>query len=186
MTAETTEYKVYVRRSPYSTTLRDSGCMIPLGELWDIRWDWETGGNRKNTPTCFLMGKITLEVAQNNAIGLSGDHDYSSGIKVCIIKKYTPKETWKHLIEVYGPSPDWGNRKGETPCTTQIINLLKATPHNYVCGALRKFCPLILLRFLAIHQVLLQKRAASGCKILSQIALTKLCGIALKNQITKV
>ena len=47
----------------------------------------------------------------------------------------------------------------------------KATPHNYVCGALRKFCPLILLRFLAIHQVLLQKRAASGCKIFSQIAL---------------
>lgn len=130
MTAETTEYKVYVRRSPYSTTLRDSGCMIPLGELWDIRWDWETGGNRKNTPTCFLMGKITLEVAQNNAIGLSGDHDYSSGIKVCIIKKYTPKETWKHLIEVYGPSPDWGNRKGETPCTTQIINLLKESDNQ--------------------------------------------------------
>ena len=43
----------------------------------------------------------------------------------------------------------------------------KATPHNYVCGALRKFCPLILLRFLAIHQVLLQKRAASGGKISS-------------------
>lgn len=131
MTAETTEYKVYVRRSPYSTTLRDSGCMIPLSELWDIKWDCSTGGYGDNTPTCFLMGKITLEVAQSNPIGLKGNHsDYSSGIKVCIIKKYTPKETWKHLIEVYGPSPDWGNRKGETPCTTQIINLLKESDNQ--------------------------------------------------------
>ena len=59
--------------------------------------------------------------------------------------------------------------------------LPKATPHNYVCGALRKFCARILLRFLAIHQVLPQKRAASGRKIFSQIAFAKLCGIALNH-----
>lgn len=128
MTAKPTEYTVYVKRSPYSSIPRDSGCILPLSELWDIEWDWETGGYRQNTATCFLMGKITLEVAQGNPIGLTGDHsDYSSGIKVCIIKKYTPKETWKHLVGVYGPSPDWGSKKGETPCTTQIINLLKTS-----------------------------------------------------------
>ena len=58
----------------------------------------------------------------------------------------------------------------------------KATPHNSVCGALRKFCPRILLRFLAIHQVLPQKRAASGRKIFSQIAFAKLCGVAKKKR----
>ena len=64
--------------------------------------------------------------------------------------------------------------------------LVKATPHNCVCGALRKFCPRILLRFLAIHQVLLRKRAASGCKIFSQIALAQLCGCLLYTYRRKV
>ena len=67
-------------------------------------------------------------------------------------------------------------------CAAPKVNSIKATPHNCVCGALRKFCPRILLRFLAIHQVLLRKRAASGCKIFSQIALAQLCGIALRIQ----
>ena len=44
-----------------------------------------------------------------------------------------------------------------------------------LCGIFAPgFCP----RFLAIHQVLPQKRAASGRKIFSQIALAKSCGIA--------
>ncbi len=56
----------------------------------------------------------------------------------------------------------------------------KATPHNCVFGALRKFCALISLQFLVIHQVLLQNSASSVHKILSQIALAELCGVTLK------
>ena len=56
-----------------------------------------------------------------------------------------------------------------------------ATPHNCIFDALRKFCAQILLRFLAIHQVLLRNRAASGRKIYTQIILAELCGIALYN-----
>ena len=60
------------------------------------------------------------------------------------------------------------------------IAILWATPYNCIFDALRKFCARILLRFLAIHQVLPRNRAASGRKIYTQIILAELCGIALK------
>lgn len=49
----------------------------------------------------------------------------------------------------------------QTCCFTKITP--KAIPHNYICGTLREFCALILLRFFAIHQVLLQKTAPHQC-----------------------
>ena len=60
------------------------------------------------------------------------------------------------------------------------IAILKATPYNCIFDALWKFCVRILLRFLAIHQVLPRNRAAFGRKIYTQIILAELCGIALK------
>jgi hypothetical protein len=55
---------------------------------------------------------------------------------------------------------------------------LWATPHNVVCGALRKFYSRISLHRLAIHKVLPRQCASFRSKICSQIALAELCGVA--------
>ena len=69
----------------------------------------------------------------------------------------------------------------QTCCFTKITP--KAILHNYIyiCGALRKFCALILLRFCNTPSIA-KKRAASVRKIYSQISLDELCGIALTFQ----
>jgi len=48
--------------------------------------------------------------------------------------------------------------------TLRRFGIIKATPHNYVCGALREFCPRVLLRFFVIHQVLLQNASYPDAK----------------------
>ena len=113
-------YYVFVRRHPYGHGPWDDGPEIPLNKMQGIKWDNEVGGVRTRTPTYFLMGKISWETARHLNIAVSGTHDYASGIKVCIILKYTSKEARRHLIEKYGPSPDWGQRKNEAPCTRAI------------------------------------------------------------------
>ncbi len=45
------------------------------------------------------------------------------------------------------------------------IKMSRAIPNNCIFDALRKFCARTLLRFLAIHEVLLRNRGASRRKI---------------------
>jgi hypothetical protein len=54
----------------------------------------------------------------------------------------------------------------------------RATPHNNNCGALRKFFARNALHQLEIHKVFLRCCAFSWRKIISQIALVPLCGLA--------
>ena len=129
------QLQVFVRRQPMGY----DGGMISLNEIWNIHWDSITGGVQKCLPVSYLMGLISYDTAIAADVKFSGMHNYDSGIKVCIIRKYTPKETWKNLIMEYGPSPDWGKRKGETYCTTRILQLLEAEAnHIFTRGILRK------------------------------------------------
>lgn len=126
--SEETMKMVFIRRSPNG----HDGGLIPLNEIWNIHWDCITGGIAGQLPYMFLMGLISYETACESDVKFSGEHHYENGIKVCIIRKYTPKDTWKCLVERYGPSPEWGARKGRTPCTTRILQILEEMPEHYM------------------------------------------------------
>ena len=130
---------------------------VPIINLTMVNVHWNCGENpQRNIPL------VLIDSAAGRFVAVRQPQIFPAGRPSCRL----PRGRFRQLPLAF--------------CGALAYTNLKATPHNYVCGALRKFCPLILLRFLAIHQVLLQKRAASGGKIFSQIALAKLCGIALK------
>lgn len=126
--------KVYVKRQPSGY----DGALIDLNDVDVVGWGTVTGGTQTVTTRSYLMGKITIETLDNadGYISCSHRHNYDSGIKVCIIKNQTPRDTWKYLIEVYGLSPGATAPK-KTYCTTKILELLQ-THGEMTRGALRQ------------------------------------------------
>lgn len=102
---------------------------IPISEIWDVKWDNQSGGTNTIQNGFSLYGKIDYDLAIQ-LVDCSGTHQkYGNPAKVLILRPDKTSPYWpgyQELCRIAPPKPHVKSKRpaGQPPCTKKILMLL--------------------------------------------------------------
>ena len=100
------ELTVTVKRNPQDHDYQTA--TYKLEDFSRPKWDRKSGGIMRPFNDYYICGYVYCNEAMSGEVAHSCLHGtFPHEIKVCVIKKYTDKESYKILLEIVGEKPKW-------------------------------------------------------------------------------